>query len=355
MAGDGARPVRSGLCGGASARQGPSLGGSCGSAGGARRSRARVGALAAALLSAYVAASLSLRRPPQEGSGLQQETARWEAITPAALLGRFEANAAYMRGAGWRPGESGGYLPEQQREVRLSLDPGLAHVVSWQAQSASGCGPSLTRAVLHMEAVIEGVDPVFAQEVLISPHYGLDWNPGIKDVVLRKFRRGGLNQDIPGSFYPSAGDGPVGAEQGARDADEFSLLGQVTEIPLPRPVEAAVGRRFTADWLAHRFECAAKRGYTIGTSANVSQLGMEAGVEIAQDLCHSAVLVAPWTADRQNGTVVHMVSHVDPHLFGALRSITLAATASTLTRMLQGVGRKAWEVQQTGRHPEIVC
>jgi hypothetical protein len=242
------------------------------------------------------------------------------------------------------------------REVKFRGVAGHAHIFNWHSNSKTTCGPAQTTTVLHMEAVMEAVEPVFVQEVLMSQSYGLDWNPGIKDVLLRKDRFGGAGQDIPGTFSPADGRTPP-PEVDADDLSSFHLLGQVTEIPLPGPVELTYGRHFTADWAAHRFECGLNRGYTVATSSNTTQLAVEAGVTTEQDLCHSGVLIAPWTGrPGQNGTLVHFISHVDPHAPArSLLPFVLKGTQVTLTAMLKSVGRKAREIQQQGSHPAVRC
>jgi hypothetical protein len=277
-------------------------------------------------------------------------------LSAEALVADLEGNSAYLRAAGWGPGEGGGYVPLSVRSVKTTGAAGHAHVFSWHATSQSTCGPAKMTAVLHMEAVIEDVDPVFVQEVLMSPDYGLDWNPGIKDVLLRKDRFGGAAQGIPETFYPGEGRPPP-PEADAQGSSSFHLMGQVTEIPLPGPVERAYGRRFTADWAAHRFECGTKRGYTVATSSDSGQLASEAGVQTEQDLCHSGVLIAPWDGPAgRNGTVVHFISHVDPHApTRAILPFVLKGTQTTLTAMLKSVGMKARDVQQRGSHPAVRC
>jgi hypothetical protein len=308
--------------------------------------------VAVGLLVVYAAvATLRLGRPSAEP--VEQ---LWATISPEALVADLEGNAAYLRAAEWGPGEGGGYVPLKMRDVKTRGVAGHAHVFGWHATSRSTCGPAKTRTVLHMEAVIEDVDPVFVQEVLMSPDYGLDWNPGIKDVLLRKDRFAAAAQNIPESFYPGEGKTPPPGVA-VQEPSSFHIVGQVTEIPLPGPIELTYGRRFTADWGAHRFECGKKRGYTVATSSNTSQLALEAGVETGQDLCHSGVLIAPWQGPAgHNGTVVHFISHVDPHApTRAILPFVLKGTQVTLTSMLKSVGKKARDIQRRGLHPAIPC
>jgi len=302
------------------------------------------------MVMAYAVAARLVRGSPAPGAR------NWVTLSAEALVQDMEDNPAYLKAAGWERGEGGGYLPVKLRDVKRRGTAGHTHVFSWHANSHTTCGPAETTTVLHMEAMIEDVDPKFAQEVLMSPEYGLDWNPGIKDVLLRKDRFGGAGQNIPETFYPADGKPPPEADV-TKDSSAFHLLGQVTEIPLPGPVEMTYGRHFTADWAAHRFECSTNRGYTVATSSNTSQLAIEAGVTTEQDLCHSGVLIAPWIGPAgHNGTVVHFISHVDPHAPArAILPFVLKGTQVTLTAMLKSVGRKAREIQRQGAHPVVKC
>jgi len=319
----------------------------------ARRACLRLALLVAVgLLVVYAAAATLRRGRPGEAPAEQL----WAVLSPEALLADLEGNDAYLRAAEWGPGEGPGYAPLKMREVKARGVAGHAHVFGWHATSRTMCGPARATTVLHMEAVVEGVDPVFVQEVLMSPDYGLDWNPGIKDVLLRKDRFAPAVQGIPEAFYPGEGRAAP-LEAAAKEPSSFHILGQVTEIPLPGPIELTYGRRFTADWAAHRFECDTKRGYTVATSSNTSQLALEAGVQTGQDLCHSSVLIAPWQGTAgHNGTVVHFISHVDPHApTRAILPFILKGTQVTLTAMLKSVGMKARDIQRKGSHPQIHC
>merc|ERR1719162_1090763 len=199
----------------------------------ARRACLRLALLVAVglLVVCAAAATLRLGRPVAEPA---EEL--WAVLSAEALVADLEGNPAYLRAAEWGPGEGGGYVPLKMRDVRARGVAGHAHVFAWHATSRTTCGPARLKTVLHMEAVIEGVDPVFLQEVLMSPDYGLDWNPGIKDVLLRKDRFAAAAQGIPGSFYPGEGRRPP-PEAAVREPSSFHILGQVTEIPLPGPIE----------------------------------------------------------------------------------------------------------------------
>jgi len=219
------------------------------------------------------------------------------------------------------------------------------------------CGS--VREVHQIGAVFPGVDPVFLMEVMTNPMYGIQWNPAIRSIVLRQHRRVGANAALLDVFSEAAltdGLWRNPAKLSRSTSNEYDVTAQVSEIPLPMAiVKLAGGPRYSADFVAARYDCQARRGFTVGTSIGADQVAEAAGVAKAQDLCVSAMMISPYEG-AFNGSRIHLVSHFDPKIPSqTLRSLINHQLPGSIKLLYSALHKKALEVQAAGRHPFVDC
>lgn len=194
--------------------------------------------------------------------------------------------------------------------------------------------------------------------MVVNPAYGVDWNPAIHRVVARQHRHVSRTVVLPAVVASEASVNPFasGSSKFAKSGSNmFDLVAQVTEIPLPALVKRTLGPRYSADFIAGRFDCAKERGFTVATSIGTEKVAEAAGVKKGQELCFSAMMIAPYRGEW-NGTSLHIVTHFDPQVSSkALQSIVHASVPQSLRKMIMALHRKAQEVQARGSHPHIAC
>jgi len=222
------------------------------------------------------------------------------------------------------------------------------------------CGADGVQDLHHISSIMPGVDPVFLMEVLTNPSYGVGWNPSIRRVAFRQHRQGRTNAVLPKVFSREAlklGFGTASNKMVIGSKDQVDLVAQVTEMPVPRLLQSlSGGRRYTADFIGARFDCKVKRGFTLATSFGTETVAEVAGVTKGQELCLSAMMVAPYEdADQWNGTQLHIVTHFDPQVPSSVRKIVHGSVGKSLKAMMAALYRKVLQIQATGKHPYIDC
>lgn len=217
------------------------------------------------------------------------------------------------------------------------------------------CGNGVAE-VHHISAILPGVDPVYAMEVMTNPDYGVSWNPAVEKVIFRRHQHvspDAILSDLLSKDLLQKAKDKARFATGQRD---FDLVAQVTELPVPMAVKRALGARYSADLIGGRFDCKSRRGFTLGTSLGAEKLADAAGVEKGQELCMSAMMIAPYRGSEWNGTRFHIVTHFDPKVVSRpLRSIVHATVPKCLRQMLSAFHKKAHEVQARGQQPYINC
>mmetsp|Transcript_41011 Transcript_41011/g.89617 ORF Transcript_41011/g.89617 Transcript_41011/m.89617 type:complete len:365 (+) Transcript_41011:85-1179(+) len=265
-------------------------------------------------------------------------------ITVAGLLETFEGTDQYLQAAGWhREGET--FAPnkpwpdtgkEGHKRTTTSVPENMA------------CGPAGVTTVQHIEVLIPDVLPTYVMDVLLSPEYGREWNPSIRRVVLTKQKMLSNHTGFEASL--SDGEAPASGTQGDR---LWPVLGQAIELALaPAVVRLAGGPRHSVDWITWRMDCDAGRGFMMSTSRQSDAVAKLAGVAPGQEMCFSAVLVAP---TGKGGTVIHWIQHLDPRAPKPIRKAVLKGAAAGTQRTIGGLARQAREVQATGAEPRLVC
>lgn len=291
------------------------------------------------------------------------------------LLKTFSGSKEYLASAGW-VARDGTFAPKGQLQeprgvpaLRPRQQPGArwhnktrkgvsfrAKVVRSQRRNA--CGRGKVRDVTHISAEFPGVDPAYVMDVIVNPEHG-HWNPAVRRLVLRHQRRVKADELFPEAFPKQIVRSPTLTKHlDGSKKDVFDVVGQVTEIPIPFFVQKVTGPRHTADFIVERWDAQNERGFTLATSRGTEELAAAAGVEKGQDLCLSAILLAPGTGlkstDAQGGgagTRVHLVSHFDARLPSKqLRRIVNIAMRKGVHRMFVAWHKKSIAAQRTGRH-----
>lgn len=275
-----------------------------------------------------------------------------DTLSVGSLLRMFMDTTEYLDAAGWAA-QDGTFVPREA--VRLDADQqSLVSVSRYFSRTSKvdACGAGI-RDVMHVDVVLPGVEPMYVMEALSNPDYR-HWNPSLHDVTFRRHRRVPLEANLKDYFSPEEMQVKGGYRNLARDmGDTIDVAAQVAEMPLPRIIQKAVGRRFTSDFIAARYDCKVSRGFSMATSIGAEAIAETAGVNKPQDLCLTAILLAPLSA---NDTRVHIVSHFDPQVrTPVLQRAVHLAVGRTLRTFLQALHKKARSVQRSGKHPFIDC
>merc|ERR1719195_2165330 len=135
---------------------------------------------------------------------------------------------------------------------------------------------------------------MFSQE---KEEHGADWNPSAANLLLQRWLSLDNRTDFVGALRSSVGEAG-GASQRlspmAEDNDaRWSVLTQAFEVNLPAAVTRLVGNRYSADWIVSRFSCSEQRGFFFSSSRRTELIAMLAGVQPTQEMCMSAILMAP--------------------------------------------------------------
>jgi len=278
-------------------------------------------------------------------------------LTVGVLFKMFHETREYLRAASWHM-DGDTYAPNQNKplERRRSRSMGFQRYIVRTPRRRS-CGSGRAREVHHITATMPDVDPIYVMDVLVNPGHGVSWNPSVRRVVLRSHQRLSVNDVLPGAFTPEEVASKRSESRLSRESGEvIDVTGQVTEVPLPRLVQRVTGPRFSSDFIAARFDCNAKRGFTLATSHGTEALAAAAEVTKGQELCFSAVMVAPAGGTNGNGSILHIVTHFDPQVPSKpLRKVVSAGVGRTLRDMLRAMYNKARTLQAAGSHSYIDC
>uniref|UniRef100_A0A7S2AJS0 START domain-containing protein n=1 Tax=Alexandrium andersonii TaxID=327968 RepID=A0A7S2AJS0_9DINO len=180
-------------------------------------------------------------------------------------------------------------------------------------------------------------------EVMVNPSFGIKWNPSIRKVVLRHQRRVSRSAVLPNVFTEKVVRSRSAAHRLLHGKDDtFDVTAQVSEMPLPRLVQRVTGPRYSADFIAARFDCKA--------------LASAAGVSKGQELCLTATLAAPVEGNAINGTQFHIVTHFDPQVpIKPLRRAVKIGVGRTLKKLVHAIYRKALVAQRDKKQPYVGC
>jgi len=277
-------------------------------------------------------------------------------LTPSNLLELFQSSDHYLGRSGWHvdgqtfaPNQATGHLMTYNRSV----------ISSAPEQTCDGVSD-----VQHVEMVLEGVSPTYVMEVLASPEYGVEWNPVIERVLVRTELYVDNKTDVAAasaistrSKKDSLGRGKARRHRRAKASSRersWQIIGQVAEVPIHPAVKSVFGGpRYSAGWFLQEYDCKVKHGFIIGTSRDTDVLTDMAGVTKGQELCMSAMLLAPF--NKGKGTLVHAVIHVNPNVPRPFERLTLDVLGAGTRDMLEAVRLKAINVQAHGQHPYINC
>mmetsp|Transcript_71307 Transcript_71307/g.157729 ORF Transcript_71307/g.157729 Transcript_71307/m.157729 type:complete len:373 (+) Transcript_71307:2-1120(+) len=282
-----------------------------------------------------------------------------ESLSVASMLRVFADTKEYLAASGWHL-ERGTFKPAKpprlKRVASLSR-PGFRRYFA-RVSRKRACGAGKVQELHHISMVMPGVNSTYVMEVMVNPEYGVKWNPSVRKVVLRHQRRVRREALLREAFPPEVVESRSSASALVNDmGDVFDVTAQVTEMPVPRLISRVTGPRYTADFIAARFDCEARRGFTLATSLGTEDIAMAAGVQKGQELCMSAVMAAPvLEGPAAGGTVVHIVTHFDPQVMSkSLRRVVHAGVGRSLREMLRAIHKKARSVQSKGRHPYLDC
>uniref|UniRef100_A0A7S2AJZ6 START domain-containing protein n=1 Tax=Alexandrium andersonii TaxID=327968 RepID=A0A7S2AJZ6_9DINO len=194
-------------------------------------------------------------------------------------------------------------------------------------------------------------------EVMVNPSFGIKWNPSIRKVVLRHQRRVSRSAVLPNVFTEKVVRSRSAAHRLLHGKDDtFDVTAQVSEMPLPRLVQRVTGPRYSADFIAARFDCKARAGFTLATSLGTEALASAAGVSKGQELCLTATLAAPVEGNAINGTQFHIVTHFDPQVpIKPLRRAVKIGVGRTLKKLVHAIYRKALVAQRDKKQPYVGC
>lgn len=279
-------------------------------------------------------------------------------LSVTALLQTYESTKEYLPASGWHV-EGNTFAPTKPSRLERVKNGGKLLAVqkfTTRVPRKRACGSGRVQELHHLSAVLPYVSPVYVMEVLTNPAYGVKWNPAIRRVVLRHHRRLHADENLPKAFPAEVMKTKSIESRLAKDSkDLIDVTAQVSEMPLPGWVMRMVGARFTADFIAARYDCEERRGFTLGTSRGAEDVAAAAGVRKAQELCISAVMIAPVTG-AVNGTRIHIVTHFDPQVVSrTLRRVVNPFVMRSLKQMLGALHKKVQSVQQSRRHPFIDC
>lgn len=271
-------------------------------------------------------------------------------LTITRLLEAFEETGQYLRAAAWHR-EGKAYAPD------TSVTEGAVERRSIMSVSVpAGMSCNGVTEVQHITVRLPDVSPIYVMDVLLSPEYGSGWNPNIQGIKLSKAIAVEDETEIPLAMMAAiANNSVMDNKKGspAKADGRWSVVGQVIEVPLPTAVKRlAGGPRYSADWIVSRFVCPAQLGFVLSTSHKTELLEELANVQAGQEMCLSAILMAPL---GENGTVVHWMQHLDPNSPSALRRAVLTAVGAATRRTIDALGRKARAVQQSGVPPRLTC
>mmetsp|Transcript_19756 Transcript_19756/g.37158 ORF Transcript_19756/g.37158 Transcript_19756/m.37158 type:complete len:328 (-) Transcript_19756:66-1049(-) len=275
-------------------------------------------------------------------------------LSVGSLLRMFMDTREYLDDAGWVE-EDGTFAPLNSGRLGAVKKSSLASVTRYFSRTSkqNSCGAGI-RDVMHVDVLLPGVDSVYVMEALSNPDYR-HWNPSLHEVTFRRHRRIPLEANLRDFFSSEEMQVKGGYHSLATEMrDNIDVAAQVAEMPLPRIIQKAVGRRFTSDFIAARYDCKTNRGFSMATSIGAEAIAETAGVNRPQDLCLTAILLAP--GDDANDTRVHMVSHFDPQVRTAVlqRAVSMAV-GRTLKTFFQALHKKARSVQRSGAHPFLDC
>eukprot|EP00403_Amphidinium_massartii_P014274 CAMPEP_0178423678 /NCGR_PEP_ID=MMETSP0689_2-20121128/27811_1 /TAXON_ID=160604 /ORGANISM="Amphidinium massartii, Strain CS-259" /LENGTH=312 /DNA_ID=CAMNT_0020045277 /DNA_START=296 /DNA_END=1234 /DNA_ORIENTATION=+ len=279
-----------------------------------------------------------------------------ELVSIASLMAQFQDTAAYLPASRWQLDNDGMYRPTANSEIQ-QVAPRRTMTYVPQDRACKG-----VTEVQHISLKIEGATPVWVMDVLLSPAYGTQWNPNIAEVLLSQPLNVAENTPLPDALYEAVSkDAPKADVQvsgkdagGKKQREAWDVVGQVIHVPLSPAVERlAGGPRFSGDWIVSNFSCSAQVGYMISTSQQTEVLADLAGVELGQDMCMSAVMVAP--TEDGTGTLLHWMQHLNPNAPGPLRGAVLHAVAAGTERTIEALAKKAREVSESGSAPTLLC
>jgi len=292
-------------------------------------------------------AALRVRRHTPKMVGIGRTAQEEASLSISGMMETFEQTKEYLAGAAWYP-DGTAYAPDE-----------TAGNVSetWSLVSDSvACGDAGVRQVQHIRAHLPRVRPDYVMDVLLSPDYDpAEWNPSISIKVYATELAVGNTTDFLGTFRRGGdrGDKHEDSGQDSGPGEPWPVVGQVIEVPLPAAVRRlAGGARYSADWISAGFDCPALRGFMLSTSRGAELLADAAGVAQGQEMCMSAILVAPQGAD---GTALHWMQHLDPHAPSAIRGAVLAAVVASTRRTIDALHEKARSVQETGAPTRLIC
>eukprot|EP00416_Gambierdiscus_australes_P011582 CAMPEP_0171137478 /NCGR_PEP_ID=MMETSP0766_2-20121228/133421_1 /TAXON_ID=439317 /ORGANISM="Gambierdiscus australes, Strain CAWD 149" /LENGTH=371 /DNA_ID=CAMNT_0011601059 /DNA_START=67 /DNA_END=1181 /DNA_ORIENTATION=+ len=283
-------------------------------------------------------------------------------LSVTTLLRTFQDTPQYMHAAGWNL-DGSTFVPDKPPKLENSTKVNPNRPIRLKRYGARvsrrrACGVARVRDLHHVSAIMPGVDPSFVMEALLSPAHGVKWNPGVRKVVLRHQLHISRSTQLVQAFAPEE---VVKARNSASKlkhdrTDMFDVTAQVTEMPLPRLVQRVTGPRHSADFIAVRFDCERRRGFTLATSLGTDRLAEAAGVRKGQELCLTAMLAAP-VAGGPGGTAFHIVTHFDPQVpTKALRRAVKVAVSRLLRETIRAIHKKAHSVQQQeGSHTWVAC
>eukprot|EP00933_Yihiella_yeosuensis_P032349 TRINITY_DN25946_c0_g1_i2.p1 TRINITY_DN25946_c0_g1~~TRINITY_DN25946_c0_g1_i2.p1 ORF type:complete len:331 (+),score=48.24 TRINITY_DN25946_c0_g1_i2:93-1085(+) len=279
-------------------------------------------------------------------------------LSVAFLLRSFEDTKEYLQASGWQKTKDGTFEPKRKVRVEKAMirwrPIGIKRFTKQVSQKKSCDG---VKELHHISAVLPGLDPTFVMEALMNPSYGVKWNPSISRVLLRKHHRIRRDTSLVNFFTPevikSSGSD---LKSLARDpGDSIDVTAQVTEMPLPALVQRAIGRRYTADFIASRFDCEAKSGFSIATSKGTEEVAKVAGVDKGQELCLNTMTIAP-VGGAVGGTAIHFVSHFNPKVRSKMmRNAVNLGVGRSVRNLFHALDKKARALQAAGKHPFIDC
>mmetsp|Transcript_26790 Transcript_26790/g.61760 ORF Transcript_26790/g.61760 Transcript_26790/m.61760 type:complete len:393 (+) Transcript_26790:127-1305(+) len=279
-----------------------------------------------------------------------------QGVSIAALLAQFEETPGYLPASRWQLDAEGMYQPTADSELQQA---GPRRTMTYVPSDFACKGVT---EVQHISLKIEGASPVWVMDVLLSPSYGTEWNPNIAEVLLSKQLLVDEDTSLPDALHQVSGaptqlkavKQEVTEERKGGGKRHFEVVGQVIHVPLSPAVERlAGGPRFSGDWIVSNFSCETNTGYMLSTSQQTQVLADLAGVALGQDMCMSAVLVAP--ADGGASTQLHWMQHLNPNAPGPLRGTVLSAVAAGTERTIEALANKAREVSRSESAPSLLC
>jgi len=260
-------------------------------------------------------------------------------LTVDNLKSMFDTAEHYLKSSMWSF-QAGTYAPTEAAFSHASR--------TFSSIAPPGATCQGVAEVSHISMHVSGVPPAVVWDVLLSPAYGPEWNPAIKNLILSE-RFFASSHDVIPDMFPVAKDSHRGGIKSNRSSD-WRVIGQVIEVPIPSAVKRiSGGPRFSADWMVTKFDPAVQRGFLISTSAQTDVLAKAAGVELSQAMCLSAILVAP---SDSGDTIIHWMQHLNPNVPTFIRPMILAGVTAATQQTINALADKAREVNKAGSMPQ---